>query len=187
MIATMEAVDNFLADPEALRYHAQNVEYTDRVLQNGQEYKRVCEQVIPEVVDALNQHFGRPISLLGMGFRLNYAGEPPNTDIHTDQGWGKYALVLYLSKDADWRGGGTAFWTHKATGADRIRPGDVDTIKAVEPDWNNVDAWNMDTVVEGRFNRAVIYRSELFHSRWPFEAFGSTPEDGRLVLVAFFN
>lgn len=186
MIPDITIVDNFMSDPHPIRYLGQTAQYEDRILQDGQEYKRIAERVVPEVVDRLNEHFGRPISLLGMGFRLNYDGEPPNTDIHTDQGWGKYALVLYLSKDEDWHGG-TAFWTHAATGADRIRPGDVDTIKAVELDWNNIGAWHMDSVVDGRFNRAVIYRSELFHSRWPFEAFGSTPDDGRLVLVAFFN
>ena len=39
----------------------------------------------------------------------------------------------------------------------------------------------------GRMGRAVIYESELFHSRYPFAAFGSGPEDGRLVAVAFFS
>lgn len=182
----IEVIDDFLPDPHLARSKGMKAKFEDRTLQDGQLYKRIAETLLPEVVDALNEHMGRPISLLGMGFRLNYDGEPPNTDIHTDQGWGKYALVLGLSRDEDWRGG-TAFWTHNATGADRIRPGDVGTIKAVQPDWNKPDAWHLDQVVDGKFNRALIYRSELFHSRWPFTAFGSTPEDGRLVLVAFFN
>ena len=33
----------------------------------------------------------------------------------------------------------------------------------------------------------VIYDGSLFHSRWPFEAFGTGPQDGRLILVAFFT
>lgn len=184
-------VDNFLDDPHSVRYKALRASYSDRVLQDGQLYKRISETHIPEVVDALNRHMGRPISLLGMAFRLNYEGEPPNIDVHSDMGWGKYALVLYLSEDARWQEGGdirgTAFHTHIPSGADRLRPGDDATFKAVKPDWNNPEAWQLDAVAEGRFNRAVIYRSELFHSRWPIEAFGTTPQDGRLTLVAFFS
>ena len=45
----------------------------------------------------------------------------------------------------------------------------------------------MRTLARLKFNRAVVYESALFHSRYPFAAFGSGPEDGRLIAVAFFN
>lgn len=38
-----------------------------------------------------------------------------------------------------------------------------------------------------QLGRLVIYESALFHSRWPFEAFGTDPESGRLIAVAFFT
>jgi hypothetical protein len=33
----------------------------------------------------------------------------------------------------------------------------------------------------------VIYESALFHSRWPFAAFGKGFSDGRLIACAFFT
>ncbi len=47
--------------------------------------------------------------------------------------------------------------------------------------------WQMAGFTEAKFNRLIFYPSTAFHSRYPRHAFGTTPEDGRLVLVAFFT
>jgi hypothetical protein len=57
----------------------------------------------------------------------------------------------------------------------------------VQGDWNNESSWEMVGLAEIRLGRAVIFESELFHSRYPFGAFGSGANDGRLIAVAFFN
>lgn len=57
----------------------------------------------------------------------------------------------------------------------------------VRHDWNDEAAWEQAALVPIRFNRAVVYESALFHSRYPFAAFGTGPEDGRLIAVAFFT
>ena len=183
-------VDNFLSNPDEIRARALRAKYQDMVLKDGQLYKRISADTPGQVVDALNVWMGRPVNVLNMGYRLNYEGEPPNAAIHADLGWGTYALVLYLTRDDELQRlaepSGTAFWKHINTGADRARPGDSNTIAAVQGDWNNADAWEQVDFVPAKFNRAAIYRSELFHSRYPFEAVGTTPEDGRLTLVSFF-
>jgi len=98
-------------------------------------------------------------------------------------GWGTHAAVLYLS-DGE---GGTAFWRHKATGASRIDPGDLELFEQVKGDWDDASRWEQSALCEMKLGRMVIYESALFHSRWPFAASGHDNETGRLVAVCFFN
>lgn len=175
-------VDNFLPNAEEVRKQALNSEFGDYLGKDGETYKRVCITDIPGLKDRIELAFG-PINMLGMGFRLNYEGELPNNSIHSDMGWGTHALVLYLCEGS----GGTAFWEHKKTGASVIEPGQVDLFESINGDWDDESKWKQLFLADLKFNRAVIYESKRFHSRYPFEAFGSTPEDGRLVAVAFFT
>lgn len=182
----LRVYDNFLDNPQSVRNRGVRAKYGNYIGKDGEVYKRVSNETIPEVVDALNKAMGRPITLLGMGYRLNYAGEMPNHAIHADLGWGTYAAVIYLSTPPDTQYSGTAFWEHH-TGHDRIKEGEAVVLKDVIADWDKPEAWEQTAFVASKFNRAAIYRSELFHSRWPFAAYGSSPDDGRLIVVAFFN
>ncbi len=175
-------IDDFHPYAEELRLDAIDSKYEDWNGPDGQLYKRVCIKNIPLVTDILTNIFG-PINMLGMAYRLNFNGERPNAAIHSDIGWGTHALVLYLSEGLS----GTAFWTHKETGVDRVKMGQYKIFDTVCHDWDDVSKWQQDIFIGMKFNRALIYRSELFHSRYPFEAFGDSPETGRLIVVAFFT
>lgn len=179
-------VDDFIPDADEVRWQGVNAKFEDRVMKDGVKYKRVAEAVIPSVVDALSRTMGRPITLEAMGFRLNYAGELPNQAIHADTGWGKYAMTLCLDPHAP-TGNGTAFWTHVATGIESLEENDLDAMFAVADDANHPDAFEQREFEEAKYNRATIYRSEMLHSRYPFTAYGDSPENGRLTLVAFFS
>lgn len=182
-------MDDFHPDAHALRAHALSATYVDWPGPDGEVYRRVALTEAPGVRERIEDIYG-PVDMLGMGYRLNYDGELPNAAIHSDIGWGTHALVLYLF-DAPAGAAddmhGTAFWRHRKTGADGIEPGDIDLFEQVRNDWNDAAAWQQKRRVGLRFNRAVMYPSRLFHSRYPFEAFGFTPGDGRLVAVAFFS
>lgn len=174
----MRVIDGFLdAREDALRS-----EFSDFDAPDGETYRRVCIKEVPGLREAIERAVG-PVDMLGMGYRLNYAGELPNTAIHSDLGWGTYAAVVYLCDGP----GGTAFWRHKGTGAERINHGDGELLAQVQGDWDQPDRWEMTGLAEMKLGRGVIYESALFHSRWPFEAFGDSPETGRLIAVAFFN
>lgn len=174
--------DSFLANPDAVRAHALASTFIDWPGPDGEIYKRVSLTEVPRLRERIEAIMG-PVDMFGMGYRLNFNGEMPNAAIHSDLGWGTHALVLYLCDGP----GGTAFWRHHATGAHRIDPGDTDLFEQVRHDWNNEDAWSIRGVARMRYNRAAIYESALFHSRYPFPAFGNCPENGRLVAVAFFS
>lgn len=178
----MIVIDDFLSNATEARKHALQSDFIDWQGPDGEVYKRVCLTDVPELQKGIERAMG-PVEMLGMGYRLNFSGELPNAAIHSDMGWGTHACVLYLSQGA----GGTAFWRHRASNAHRIDAGDTELFERVRGDWNEASRWDMTRLVPMKLGRAVIYESALFHSRWPFEAFGTHPEDGRLVAVAFFT
>lgn len=175
--------DEFVPDAATLRAAGLAADFIDYPGHDGEIYKRVRPGEIPGVRQAIEQAMGRPVDMLGMAYRLNFNGEKPNASIHSDMGWGTHALVLFLSEGE----GGTAFWRHKKTGAARIDPGDFELFELVRNDWDNEAAWDLEQLVPMKLGRALIYESALFHSRFPFEAFGTGPDDGRLIVVAFFS
>ena len=178
----MITVDNFLSNPCRVRRQALSADFIDWLGPDGQVYKRIAHADVPGLQEAIENAVGA-VEMLGMGYRLNFGGEMPNAAIHTDFGWGTHACVLYLSHGA----GGTAFWRHKETGAETIGQGDFDLMHAVDGDWDDETKWDMTDLAELKFNRGVIYDSSRFHSRYPFGAFGTSEQDGRLIAVAFFN
>lgn len=175
-------IDKFLPDFTKTRTHAINSEYFDWLAPDGQVYKRISLLHVPGLLVSLENNLGA-IRILMAGYRLNYADEPPNQSIHSDLGFGSHAVVVFLNEGDS----GTAFWKHKETGATEINFGDADLFNVVKLDWDNPDAWEQVEYVAAKENRAVIYKGNLFHSRFPFKAFGDTPENGRLIATAFFN
>lgn len=178
----MKVIDDFLPDALSVRAAALCAPYIDWPGHDGQVYRRVCLTEIPGVRAGIEAEFG-PVEMLGMGYRLNYGGELPNAAIHSDMGWGTHAMVLYLSEGE----GGTAFWRHKATGAGRIGAGQTDLLAAIEGDWDDASKWDQTAICLMKFNRALFYESAYFHSRFPFAAFGTDADTGRLIAVAFFT
>lgn len=179
-------LENVFSQPLAIRDRGLRAKYENKVLKDGQLYKRVAEDIIPELVDALTNHMGRPITLEAMGWRLNYADELPNKAIHSDAGWGKYAAVVCMDPNSP-EGNGTAFWKHKLSEATSIVPEDIVTYFQVMSDWDNPEAFSQIDMAQATFNQAVIYPTKQLHSRWPFAAYGDSPTNGRLTLVAFFS
>jgi hypothetical protein len=175
-------IDDALENIEEIRQRGIDAAYVDYEPGDGQVYKRVCVCVIPEVLKLIEKHFG-DVTLTGMGFRLNYAGELPNQLVHYDKYWGTHAMVLYLHTDPDWRSG-TAFWQHQSGS---LRHGDEWSQFVGERTGDRYEEWMEHAFVRMIKNRAVFYTSDQYHSRFPFHAFGNSPETGRLIVAAFFT
>jgi hypothetical protein len=110
--------------------------------------------------------------------------------IHSDRESGNHTCVCYLTDhDED---SGTAFFRHKRTGltempsfSDMQAMGILDELKA-DMVSRDADKWVQLDYVRGAKNRALIFPAPLFHSRYPLEGIGDTPETGRLVWVSHF-
>lgn len=159
----MIEVKDFLPEPEKLREWALSLEFKDLHSHEGETYKRIANVKIPGLQEAVEKVMG-PVLMLGQGIRLNFNGEVPNHAVHTDVGWGSHALVYYLSRHPDPSvDTGTAFY--KTTEGNELP----------------------ETICHEEFGKAVIYRSDTPHSRWPLEAYGVDVSTGRLIAVAFFT
>jgi len=189
------AKDDFLVHPDKIRDLVRDMPFADVTGPDGEEYKRVAIAAHDFFNAEIEFWLGFPVKQRYSVFRLNYGGENPNSAIHSDALYDSHALVLYLSRPEDCVGG-TAFWRHRKTGltawptkGEILRRGkNPQRIwEGLTRDWDNVDAWEQTHLAEMKFNRAIIYPTAAFHSRFPFKAFGTTPENGRLVFCTFFN
>lgn len=112
---------------------------------------------------------------------------------------GRIALVHYLNPGG---GDGTAFYRHRSTGfetidAARSRPyldrlnAEVNGAEAPPAGYitGSTALFAQVAQVEGRFNRAVIYRSALLHSGAiaPDARLDADPATGRLTVTAFLS
>lgn len=175
----MRYVDGAVQNPYELRARALAAPYRNVTVPGDATYKRVWVGRIPELDAAVQDSYPEPLHTVGTAFRLNYQGEMPNNYVHSDIGYGDVAAVLYLSLPEHCEGG-TAFWRHKGTGSRILVPG-------TEQDFVKADAWEQYACVQMKFNRLLVYPTTLFHSRWPWAAFGDNFTNGRLIAVGFYK
>lgn len=188
-------VDNFVASPLRVAEDLRASDFQDLKGPDGEVYKRVALMPSNIFREEMEKAVGFAIQPNYSIARLNFAGENPNNAIHADSGYDEFAAILYLTAP-EHCSGGTAFWRHKILDMSEMptakearargrSPGRV--MKRLTADWNNVDAWEQIALAEMKFNRAIFYKCKAFHSRFPFEAFGTDAANGRLVFVSFFN
>lgn len=112
--------------------------------------------------------------------RQSPAGQIEPNDVHSDVDMGHATAILYLNPTPA-EGDGTSFWKRKASGAVR---GDWD--EDCQADSKDRDAWERWRTVEARYNRLLVFRSDLYHSRAIVENYG-VGDDARLILIAFLT
>ena len=96
--------------------------------------------------------------------------------IHTDH-FNTWAGVCYLTPDAP-VSGGTGLYMHKRTGA---------RIASELPDYEaqDITKWELHDRIGNRYNRLVLYRSDLFHTSLDY--FGSDKTNCRLFQLFFLT
>lgn len=165
---------------------------------DGAEYTGISQYQARHWYDRIAELVKAPIIPRLSCFRLNLAGELPHSWVHSDDICARYASVLYLNPPEQCKGG-TAFWYHEALGMDRllsdaelvaqgVRAEDIPGYHAMMTrDWKDLNAWKQHALAQMQWNRFITYRTHFFHSRFPFEAFGSGPKDGRLIWACFYD
>ena len=94
------------------------------------------------------------------------------------------ALVLYLSPSTMEGLHGTAFWKHKNLGYE-MPPyiSNEESDRMLMQEANDLSNWELHSVVGYRPNRAVMYPSNYFHSKYPNVGW----KEGRMVYVMFYR
>lgn len=191
---TLAQYDDFAPDVNEIRERVIAHEFNTETGPDGLPYTGICRLEVPHWHDLISQALGRTINPKLSVFRLNLAGELPHSWVHSDEAClSDYASVLYLNPVSQ---GGTAFWRHVGLGLDHLpspeelkgRGMHVDWFYAMmNREWKDLNFWEQVGFVGMKFNRFVTYPTSKFHSRYPFEGFGNTPADGRLVWACFYS
>lgn len=192
-------IDDFHPTPVAISKVAQGLNYGPQEWK-GHTYNGIGLGYSPEgAYGYLGAIFGCPVKPKLEYFRLGTKSEPTTTYIHADSICAKYAAVWYLSEAPKDVIAGTAFWRHKESGltalptrealAEKLGGDDkVDPFVAgLNTDGNDESKWDLVGLVGQKFNRIAIYPTNLFHSRYPKDAWGEGVADGRIVWTTFFD
>ncbi|KQM88789.1 hypothetical protein ASE67_03470 [Sphingomonas sp. Leaf23] len=202
-------VDHFHPDPDGLRAFAAAARFEPARRQYPGMRAALPDDyfdaVRPAMLQVLVHVFGHRggIALLDASFsvvttppeRLSIEQRLPHFDAVDPN---RIALVHYLGADDS---GGTAFYRHRATGFETIdvqrAPAYLDTLNAEvrtappPPAYivGSTAQFEQVSAVDGRCNRAVIYRSALLHSgAIPADAvLSDDPARGRLTVTAFLS
>ncbi len=95
----------------------------------------------------------------------------------------KRAAIFYISKSKYNSLHGTAFWEHKKYG-DYLNNDKLENFnKLLLKDSNNLEVWNLKSVIGYKRNRLLSYSANYFHSKYPNKSWQS----GRKILVIFYK
>lgn len=162
---------------------------------DGATYTGISDYPVPHWPKLIEKALGAEIEPKLSCFRMNLAGEQPHSWVHSDDICAKYASVLYLNPPEQCQGG-TAFWRHEGLKIDRLPSREqmeasgfgADWFLAMmSREWKDLTYWKQVGFVPMQFNRFITYPTSLFHSRYPFEGFGTGPADGRLIWICFYD
>lgn len=187
--------DNFAQDADIVRRAVIEHGFSTQKGPDGAIYTGISLYSVPHWYDRISQCLGVKIVPKLSCFRLNLRGELPHSWVHSDDICAKFASVLYLNLPEQCKGG-TAFWKHKIKNIDRLPSKESLTAKGIDADayylsmdeeWKDLSLWEKTGMVPMTWNTFITYPTCLFHSRFPHEAFGKGPEDGRLIWVCFYD
>jgi Family of unknown function (DUF6445) len=188
--------DDFAADAARVRQAVLDGGFTTEQGPDGAAYSGISQYPAPaHWFESIAAVAGAPITPRLSCFRLNLGGELPHSWVHSDDICARFASVLYLNLPEQCAGG-TAFWKHRALNLERLPPPeelvasgfDVDAFYSlITREWKHLPAWQQIGFMPMQFNRFITYPTSYFHSRYPFDAFGDSPANGRLIWVCFYD
>jgi len=190
MGSRIHTVEDFLDDFEAFRLHCIGLDYSGvKNPVDGITYPGISLNIPPdslqEVADKLATLEQRNIQVNTMFLRQSPEHTCAPHQAHTDTVMGARSLMLYLNKKEDCQGG-TSFVVHRETGMYSDPQTDREHM-AWARDTNNPQAWDILAEVKMVSNRGLIFDSYRMHRAEPVGGFGTTNENSRLVLTAFYS
>ncbi len=198
MLPSLLIIDDFLSDPLAARRAALALDY-DASFKRGNYPGHIS--TTPLAIQGLDARISDIIrapvepapGTSHNHCRITLKGDKGRSGVHIDPAF--YSGILYLSLPEHCKGG-TEFFRHKRTGLERVPNDPVEVTKAGYPDINmliedvvnrdtmNKAKWERTMLIPMRFNRLILFSPWLFHNSGA--AFGTSPENGRLVHLMFF-
>jgi hypothetical protein len=192
----VKVVDNFVPNPDEIRQSALitgfGTWHPTNTIMGYKNYDGVnINGMHAPLVRGLVKAMGCAIYPMSMIFRVTGAGSDPSR-VHSDRMFGDFSCIVYLSKEQG--ESGTAFYRHIDTDScehpevtpELIADPKFERLKR-EMDEGTEESWDRVHYVEGKYNRAIIFKAPLYHARIPKLGTGTTPEDSRMIWVTHFN
>jgi hypothetical protein len=192
-------VDNFYANPDAVRNFALNAEYEELGGRNWPGRDSLYEHGKDELTSMVSEIVGQKLITKPCNkcsyFRMTKEREYGVQDIHFDPNPGLvWAGVIYLTPTLH-PTGGTKFWKHKQTEWE-FAPTQQQAIKHnIQSHEDMVNFFNIEGKdrnkwietdnIAFKYNRLVMFNPLQFHSNGDW--FGTTNENARLVQLLFFH
>lgn len=175
-------LDDVLADPEAYRAAVLAKAPQDVEIGPGVVFHGIIEAPSTELTDAIVSRFPRLTPTATFCRQSPQAQVEPNF-IHTDRDMGDWTGILYLNPNPA-PGDGTSFYRLKATGQIASTAVEREASMTEWRMWRDLRRWQVWRTVEAKFNRCLLFRAPLFHSRAIFDNYGAGA-DARLIQVVF--
>ena len=172
--------DDFYSNPDSVRTFALQQEFKVRGNFPGARTHCFLNQDVKDTVQTILWNAAGEVTdwnereALTGSFELATAAD--RSWIHTDH-FNTWAGVCYLTPDAP-HTSGTGLFRHKRTGA--RHSSELESYEA-----QDMTKWDLIDVIGNRYNRLVMYRSDLFHTSLDY--FGSDPHTGRLFQLFFLT
>jgi hypothetical protein len=193
MTRSLVIADDFAPDFQAVRDGALSLDYCPREYK-GAMYNGIGLGFDPGLKEQIEDVMGCGIDPKLCFFRLGLEGDQTTTYIHADTICADWASVLYLNPP-DACAGGTSFWRHKELEWDSMPESvmqdglllDARLAEKLNREGNDERFWTRTDHVNMKSNRFITYPTKRFHSRFPYDTWGSSKEQGRLIWVCFYN
>ena len=173
-------VDDFLGNPDAVREFALKQDFNVKGNYPGVRTRSFLTPDLKEALQTVVWNYGKEITNwfqtdgFSGSYQLTYASD--RSWIHTDH-FNTWAGVLYLTPDAP-LSGGTGIYQYKKTGA-------TVASQLSQYEAQDMTKWELCDIIANRYNRLVLYRSEMFHTSLDY--FGSDLKTGRLFQLFFIT
>ena len=173
--------EDFYLNVDEVRSFALSQEFSQKGNYPGSRTNSFLNDSIKEII----QNILRPISgnvtrwndSAGLTGSFELATATNRSWMHTDE-YNSWAGVCYLTPDAP-LSGGTGLFMYKKTGS--IYEDGTD----YSSDTQDMTKWELVDRIANRYNRLVLYRSNMYHTSLDY--FGKNSQDGRLFQLFFIN
>lgn len=120
-------------------------------------------------------------------FRRSPEGQEQAHWIHEDRSVGRATALYYMNPHPP-EGDGTNFFRNRRTGAiASTQPYGSEAWLDEARAWGDLDQWELDTHIPGRYNRLVVFDSARYHSRAMFDNYGAVETDTARLLHVIFS
>jgi len=190
-------LDNVLKEEDFLEYqnYLKNVAIYKTIEADGNKkfyMTRAPYGLQEEITSVLEKVWNAKIKVILPAVRKATQYLDVNWGVHSDLYVGgeespEHGAVFYVSQNEN-ELNGTALWRHKELGYRMSRNLPKDKVMELsDRDYNDIDKWELSSVIGGVENRLISYPSEYFHSKFPSKAWGVTQKDCRIVFVLFYS